>query len=129
MKKYVRLAIGFIVGTVSYVAAFFVAGILMELTTSIAILPKLIVTEGTSLTASAIGANGVALWLFEKIDKENSHKIAFSIWLIVLAAVYLVACLIGSDMHLLWYPILSVIINAACIKSYIDEIAEGKNKN
>ena len=129
MKKYVKLVFGFIVGSIAYVAVYFVAGILMELTTSIAILPRFIDTDGTSLTAAAVGANGAALWLFEKIDNENSHIIAFSIWLIVLAAVYLIACLIGSDMHLLWYPILSVIINAACIKSCIDEIAEGKNKN
>lgn len=125
MKKYLMLLCGFIVGTVGYAVGFVVVGFLFQLVNSVSIIPRTIDLNGANLTASAFGANFLALWLFGAIDKNNYHNVAFSIWLIVIAALYLVACLISSDYHLLWYPILSFIINGAVINEAIKGITGG----
>lgn len=125
MKKYLRLLCGFVVGTIGYAVGFGVVGFLFQLVNSVSIIPWTIDLNGANLTASALGANFLSLWLFESIDKSSYHYVAFSIWLIVIAALYLVACLISSDYHLLWYPILSFIINGLSIKEAIKGITRG----
>lgn len=125
MKKYLQLLFGFLVGSIGYAAGFFVVGFLFQLINSVSIIPQTIDLNGANLTASALGANFLALWLFDSIDKNSYHYIAFSIWLIVIAALYLVACLISSDYHLLWYPILSFIIDGISVKVTIKGITGG----
>ena len=124
MKNFAKLFFGFVVGTVGYVVGFIVCGTVMELLNLITIVPKTIDLEGAGATASAFGANVAALWLFERIDKNDSHFIAFSIWLIVLAVLYLVYCLMVDIYGMIWFSVLSVILNGVSIKMAIDKIAK-----
>ena len=83
-----KLLLGFLAGTVCYVLGFIIGGVVMDLLTSIAILPSFIDKFQASLTASALTANSAAVACFSVIDRSETHAIAFSIWLIILAAVY-----------------------------------------
>lgn len=126
VKNMLRLVAGFVLGTAGYAVGFVVVGLLFDLTNLIVILPFVVDLHEASLTASALGANGLALAIFCAIDRSYYHRIAFSIWLIVLAALYLVLCLLGRDWDLLWYSIASIGLNGFMIYGAIKEIKEGR---
>lgn len=122
-----RLVLGFLLGTIAYVVGFVVVGFVFDIVTAISILPSTISVEEASLTASALGANFLGLWLFSVIDKKEYHQLSFCIWQIVIAAIYLFGCLVYGDYHLLWYPILSFIINGIAIKQCVKPREEKQN--
>ncbi len=119
MKRGIRIASGFIVGTIAYVVGFLVGGIVTDLVVGFAFfVPKTIDLSQAGITGAAMGSNLLAGAAFIWITKEEKSIsfVAFNIYLICLATVYLVLALLGGDWHLLWYPGLSFILNGWSIK-------------
>lgn len=119
--KIVKLIVGFVLGTIGYVIGFVLAGLLFELSNLFVILPATIDLNGAAITASALGANFLAFVLFGVVNKNRYHGIAFSIWLIVIAAFYLAACTISGEWHLVWYSICSFIVDGIMVAHYIKD--------
>ena len=118
----IKTIVGFILANIVYVIAFVLCGILIEISLSFVLfLPPAVDTYYAPLTASAIGANGLAAGVFTAFDKNKKHEIAFGIWLIVISTLYLIACFISSDIHLIWYSILSYILAGMMIHSAMKE--------
>ncbi len=119
MKRGIKIALGFIVGTIAYVVGFLVGGIATNLLTSFMFfVPKTIDLSQAGVTGAALASNLLAGATFLWITKEEKSIpfVAFSVYLICLATVYLVLALLGGDWHLLWYPGLSFILNGLSIK-------------
>lgn len=124
MKTGIKVTLGFILGSLAYAVGFVVAGIVGNLTVNLAIfLPKSIDAFSVGLTSSALGSNLLAIWIFSLLNKHSpvGAYLAFEIYLIIIATIYLTLAIIGGDTHLLWYPILSYIINGFMVKSSLDD--------
>lgn len=119
--KFAKLVAGFVAGSAAYVVGFILGGLLFDLSNLFAIIPKTIDLNGASVTASAIGANLAALWIFGVINKNKWHGVAFCVWLIAIAVFYLAACLFSQDYNLIWYSVCSVIIDGLVMAQYIKE--------
>ena len=118
-KKYskLRLTAGFILGTAAYCIGFIAGGFIMGILNKLAFLPAFIDTFQSELTACAIAANLLAFFMFNLIDRTDkySHSRAFAVWLIIIAVIYFILCIISGDTHLFWYPVISIIIIMAFI--------------
>ena len=106
--------LGFILGSLGYVAGFLLVAPILRFVLSIGI-PPYFKTFDVDLTLTAIAANGIALWVFDYLDKKPIHQLLFSVWLIVIAAMYLAMVLYGRDFYLLWYPVCCGIFNTIVI--------------
>lgn len=123
--KMVRFITAFIVGTLCYAIGFVVGGLAMDIINSFA----LFVPPGTnlntaSLVTSAVASNYLGFTIFCKIDKSQTRAIAFSVWLIVIAGIYAALCFITGDIHLLIYPVLSIIFDGTMLAQCVYKVRE-----
>lgn len=125
MKSIVRFILAFIAGTICYAVGFLVGGVIMSLMNAFSIVPSTVVLQGTELTASALAANGLAIAVFNKIDNIKLHSAIFSVWLIIIAAVYLALCVVSGDLHLIWYSVVSLLLAGYCVIDYAKGINGG----
>lgn len=109
MSKIFRFILAFISGTACYAIGFVFGGFLIDLANAfIIIAPPQVDLGSASLTAAALTANCLGLYVFSLIDKSRVGSIAFSLWLIIIAVAYAVLCFVYSATHLLWYPVISL---------------------
>lgn len=129
MKRPLLIALGFVVGTAVLVGSFFGALIFLELMNRmIIILPKTVVLDGTANFGAALASNALACAVFAKIAKSKGAQIAFSVWVIVLWALYLAACLLGGDYNLLVIPIVGIVLHGAVIATTFSDVKEAAQK-
>lgn len=116
MGKIFRFILAFISGTACYAIGFVLGGFLMDLANSfILMVPPQVALGEASLTATALAANCLGLYVFSLIDKSRIGSIVFSSWLIIIAAVYAVLCFVYGSIDLLWYPIVSFVLCGATL--------------
>ena len=128
--KWIRFIVAFMAGTACYVIGFYVGGIFMDISKSIILwLPPAIDLDASSLTASAIAANIFGYSVFRAINDSDSMSIVFSVWLLVMAGVYAVLCLITNDLHLLTYPFVCFVMDGIILYQNISKIKQdGEDK-
>ena len=115
--KISRIIAGFVLGLISYAVGGVILGILTGLSTLIAVVPFSIAITETTVTAAALAGNLLAIFVFEKFCPERQPKIVFCCILILLALASLILFLSTNQYSLIWFSILSCIINIASLLS------------
>lgn len=114
-----RFIAGFMLGTIGYAVGFVFTGLLFNLSNLFVVLPATIDLDGASVAVSAMGANIIGYALFQVVNRNKYHSIAFCIWLIVIASIYLTLCIIGGDWNLIQYSVISFIFDGVMIAANI----------
>lgn len=122
MHKGLRIALGFIVCSIVYVAGFIIGGLAVALLSRLLFfLPE--AEDMMPIIGSAVGSNFPAIMLFNRITgKENElPNIAFSIYLICIAAIFLFFFFFVHSTVFITFACVSFILNGFCIKEAFKE--------